>query len=70
MKVEIKVIFNRGLYSDFQNLYSIDESDNSQPQHSEELTATDIIKALAKSGQTLKIQTNDGYDNTEFEITT
>ena len=38
--------------------------------HSEELTATDIIKALGKSGQTLKIQTNDGYDNTEFEITT
>ena len=38
--------------------------------HSEELTATDIIKVLGKSGQTLKIQTNDGYGNTEFEITT
>ena len=39
--------------------------------HSEELYATDIIKALAKPGQTLKIQTTDlEYSNEEFEITT
>ena len=39
--------------------------------HSEELTPTDIIKALAKSGQTLKIQTTDlEYGNEEFETTT
>lgn len=40
-------------------------------EHSEELYATDIIKALAKPGQTLKIQTSDlEYGNTEFEVTT
>lgn len=39
--------------------------------HSEELYATDIIKALAKPGQTLKIQTTDlEFGNTEFETTT
>lgn len=39
--------------------------------HSEELYATDIIKALAKPGQTLKIQTTDlEYGNEEFETTT
>ena len=39
--------------------------------YSEELYATDIIRALAKPGQKIKIQTTDlEHGNTEFEINT
>ena len=39
--------------------------------YSEELYATDIIRALAKPGQKITIQTTDlEYGNTEFELNT
>ena len=44
---------------------------NFMSEHSEELYATDIIRALAKPGQKITIQTTDlEYGNTEFEINT
>ena len=44
---------------------------NFMSEHSEELYATDIIRALAKPGQKITIQTTDlGHGNTEFEINT